>query len=401
MPLHLEEHLDAAIIEGSKLPTEVPEPIRWSFDEPQLDWRAFSLAESRNPMQATRTDDALRVILTHADTSAFVEDLLAGGIYTDFPGLLPLGPAYLMIRARTESAAEMVVVFDDLEGDDPRWLAGLFRRVSEESPMIADGSVQSYLLPLNTGRASGGACCRFGVGVGTHEPGSVDILSVRVVSKAAAFAGDPLGVMTVVDWSKENRRVLFTHTPGRVAFTVRVPRGGRLDVGLGVLQDDAPVDFRVTVTSRGQQEEASLLEETVADKAAWVQRSVDLSDFDGQTVTLALQADAEMAGTVAMWAAPGSGVHSLDALLGEESSTGYRNPRAVELIDQLEQTLDPDVIDLIYTELSDIIRADVPMTYLTMNVETYVAHRRIKGLSTPFRANPVWNAEHLWIEEPE
>jgi len=102
-----------------------------------------------------------------------------------------------------------------------------------------------------------------------------------------------------------------------------------------------------------------------------------------------------------LWAEPGSGVHSLDALLGEESSTGYRNPRVVELIDQLQATLDFDVIDQIYAELSEIIRADVPMTYLTMNVETYVAHRRIKGLSTPFRANPVWNAEHLWIEEPE
>jgi peptide/nickel transport system substrate-binding protein len=102
-----------------------------------------------------------------------------------------------------------------------------------------------------------------------------------------------------------------------------------------------------------------------------------------------------------LWAEPGSGIHSLDALLGEESSTGYRNPRVAELIDQLEQTLDPDVIDPIYAELSEIIRTDVPMTYLTMNVETYVAHRRIKGLSTPFRANPVWNAEHLWIEETE
>jgi len=102
-----------------------------------------------------------------------------------------------------------------------------------------------------------------------------------------------------------------------------------------------------------------------------------------------------------LWAEPGSGVHSLDALLGEESSTGYRNPRVVELIDQLQATLDFDVIDQIYAELSEIIRADVPMTYLTMNVETYVAHRRIKGLSTPFRANPVWNAEHLWIEGME
>jgi hypothetical protein len=42
---------------------------------------------------------------------------------------------------------------------------------------------------------------------------------------------------------------------------------------------------------------------------------------------------------------------------------------------------------------------DVPYTYLTQAVETYVAHRRVKGLSTPFRANVYWDVEHLWIEE--
>ena len=304
MPLHLEEHLDASVIEGSELPAEASEPIGWSFDEPQPDWRAFSVAESRNPMQGTRTDDALRVILTDADRSAAVGTWLGAGIYTDFPGLLTLEPAQLVIRARTESAGLMAVIHDELVGDDSRGTAGLLQGRSLPSPMIADGSVQSYLLPLDTEGASGDACCRFGVGVGTREPGSVDILSVRVVSRAAAFAGDPLGVMTVADGSKEHRRTLFTHTPGRVAFTVRVPPGGRLDVGLGVLRDDAPVDFSVMVTSKGQQEEASLLEETLADRTAWVQRSVDLSAFEGQTVTLALLADAEMPGTVALWAAP-------------------------------------------------------------------------------------------------
>ena len=304
MPLHLEERLDAATIVGSELPAEAPEPIVWSFDEPQPDWKAFSVAESRNPMQGTRTDDALRVILTDADRSAAVGPFRVAGIYTDFPGLLPLVPAQLVIRARTESAGLMAVIHDELGGDDSRGTAGLLQGLSLPSPMIADGSVQSYLLPLDTEGASGDACCRFGVVVGTREPGSVDILSVRVVSRAAAFAGDPLGVMTVADGSKEHRRTLFTHTPGRVAFTVRVPPGGRLDVGLGVLRDDAPVDFSVMVTSKGQQEEASLLEETLADRTAWVQRSVDLSDFEEQTVTLALQADAEMPGTVALWAAP-------------------------------------------------------------------------------------------------
>ncbi len=37
--------------------------------------------------------------------------------------------------------------------------------------------------------------------------------------------------------------------------------------------------------------------------------------------------------------------------------------------------------------------------YLIIAVMPYVAHRRVKGLSTPFRANVVQMAEYLWIED--
>ena len=46
-----------------------------------------------------------------------------------------------------------------------------------------------------------------------------------------------------------------------------------------------------------------------------------------------------------------------------------------------------------------IFQAELPFTYLVLDVETYVAHRRIKGLSSPWRADPVWFMEHLWLEE--
>ncbi|MEE9473126.1 MAG: sulfatase-like hydrolase/transferase, partial [Acidimicrobiia bacterium] len=304
MPLHLEEHLDAATIVGSELPADGPESMVWSFDEPQPGWRAFTQFDWRNTRQSTRTDDALRIVLTDADRHAEKSGgKPSAGVYTDFRGLERTEATHLLIRARTESAGWLSAVVDDTGPDRPDGrLAGLFQQTSDAVPMIADGSVQSYLLPIDVSQRF--AWRRIGLMVGTDELGSVDILSVSVVSQSMAFAGDPLGVMTVVAGSEEHRRTLFTHTPGRVAFTVRVPRDGRLDVGLGVVQDDAPVDFSVTVTSRGRQEEASLLEETLADRAAWVQRSVDLSDYEGQTVTLALQAHGKTPGTVALWTAP-------------------------------------------------------------------------------------------------
>lgn len=40
-----------------------------------------------------------------------------------------------------------------------------------------------------------------------------------------------------------------------------------------------------------------------------------------------------------------------------------------------------------------------PVTLLHPVVRTFMAHRRIRGLSEPFRADPVRFMEDLWIEE--
>ncbi len=64
MPLHLEDHLDAATVTGSELPADVPDPIQWRFDEPQPDWTGYSADESHSPIRVTHADDALRLALT-------------------------------------------------------------------------------------------------------------------------------------------------------------------------------------------------------------------------------------------------------------------------------------------------------------------------------------------------
>ena len=86
-------------------------------------------------------------------------------------------------------------------------------------------------------------------------------------------------------------------------------------------------------------------------------------------------------------------------MFGENSPLGFSNPRVIELLEAAQLSMDPDKIDALYRELMPIFQAELPMTFLTLEVETYVAHRRIKGLSTPFRANPDYAMEHLWIED--
>lgn len=87
--------------------------------------------------------------------------------------------------------------------------------------------------------------------------------------------------------------------------------------------------------------------------------------------------------------------------LGEGSPIGYVNPKAIELLNAANSTMNPDERDQLYRKLNPILQADLPLTFLFPLIETHVAHRRLKGLSSPHRAEPVWYMEHLWIEDEE
>jgi peptide/nickel transport system substrate-binding protein len=97
------------------------------------------------------------------------------------------------------------------------------------------------------------------------------------------------------------------------------------------------------------------------------------------------------------WSEVGTLLH----FFGEDSPIGYCNAQVTQLLDAAQKAQNPDEMDEIFRGLMSIFREDLPFTYLVLNVETYVAHRRVKGLSTPFRANPLWSVEHLWIEDED
>ena len=114
--------------------------------------------------------------------------------------------------------------------------------------------------------------------------------------------GHPSGAKSVLR-EREYRNTLYVHAPGQLRFPLRVPPGGRLDAGLAVVRADAAVTFRVRVAS-GDEDPELLFEETWSDSAAWGQRSVDLSAFEGREVTLVLENEADRSGAIALWGAP-------------------------------------------------------------------------------------------------
>ncbi len=88
-------------------------------------------------------------------------------------------------------------------------------------------------------------------------------------------------------------------------------------------------------------------------------------------------------------------------LFGKESPLGYKNPEMIRLLDMALLEMDPDKLDSIYKKIMPIFVGDMPMTFLLPQIFSTIAHRRIKGLKNLERIFPIWELEHLWIEEKE
>jgi len=307
MPLYLEEHLDAAHVEGSKVPKDNPEPVEWLFDVPQPDWKPLKpIPVEAEAVKPVRVEDALRIPLTAKNRPTNLPRLF-GAIYVELPDWNIEDWAYVEIRARTRDPIGFVSLGFNYTKEDPFgpvWPR--YSRGEDWSMPVVDGAIQTYRLSLGTRS-------RNWQGPWTHlmiictsdtdvEAATFDILSIRVVPKVARYADAPIGVRDEVR-NEEHRRTVFTRTPGKLEYRLHTPEAGRFDIGLGVLKEDAPVAFRITAKPDGG-DVVTVLEETYADHKHWAQRRIDLSDFSGKKITLSLETDADREGTVALWAEP-------------------------------------------------------------------------------------------------
>lgn len=308
MPLHLEDHLAAAKVEGAELPETVPATVEWRFSDPQPDWKPTHSHRGFKAPHVERTKDALRVTLLEGGrlpkTANAPNGSLRGGIYIDFPDWHSGDWAHVVLRARTTSSVRNVIIgLNPLEGVVPATATqATFQRNGGSTPLVSDGSVQTYHVRLNWGRGAGGLWRRVGLDFSASEPGSIDILSVSVVPTAALYAQDRLGLRSTAV-AGAYRRSVFIHAPGRLEYLVRVPSGARLQMALGVLRADVPVAFKVHARLTNG-ETTTVFQEAYADSGHWADRAIDLSSFAGKTITLALDTTASDKGTVALWGSP-------------------------------------------------------------------------------------------------
>ena len=100
MPLHLEQHLDAAVVHGSEVPSDLPEPVEWSFNQEQPEWDAVvNMNPDVKPVKLERTDDALRLTLDESTNN--LDGDPRGGIVINLPAWDPSRWDYIVVRARS------------------------------------------------------------------------------------------------------------------------------------------------------------------------------------------------------------------------------------------------------------------------------------------------------------
>ena len=182
-------------------------------------------------------------------------------------------------------------------------------------------------------------------------------------------------------WHGQNGEALREQDGRPFRFTVlAVPGDGA---------DKAAVYIQAELRRLGVQMDVSVLE--------WqsVDRRVRAGDFEAAILEMNLAVSRLFFGEAEI----GDVGKAFSYALAQGSPIGYVNPNVTALLKELRVTFNPDEEDQIYRALWPIFQADVPVTFLYALMKPTVAHRRVRGLSSPYRADPVWHMDDLWLED--
>lgn len=125
----------------------------------------------------------------------------------------------------------------------------------------------------------------------------VAISSIELVPRKANFP-QAAGRETIGK-REEYRNTLYAHSPSTITFEAPIPKEARLHFGLGIIEKNSPVKFRVVADGTNE-----LYSKTVTDADAWQDADVDLAAYGGKSARLVFETTAEKPGAVGLWANP-------------------------------------------------------------------------------------------------
>jgi len=88
-----------------------------------------------------------------------------------------------------------------------------------------------------------------------------------------------------------------------------------------------------------------------------------------------------------------------EGIFGDDSWLGYQNAEVTRLVGEIPSAVAPETRDSIHRALWPFLEEDLPAVFLYPLVGTFVADRRVRGLESYFRADPVMHAEELWLDD--
>ncbi len=288
--IRLVDRFAADTVDGSPTIADVPDGVAWEFggEPPDLDedaatwgWRAgpdVAGLEVRDGALAGSAAGAFPVLVAERASDVDERD----GLYA------------IEIRLRVSDGENLSLAFAggdsvDLDGVQQQMAASLGLL---STPLRAGDTFETYtILPQqNVGMAS----VRHLLLRPTDADGATfEIEHLRVRSRNEHLAA----VASGIGWQGLDERyheALVSRSPETPRFDLELPSTPWLDLSLGT-PEDGPVTFHVALHAGGV--ERSVLEQTVTTPYRWERRRIDLGDFEGETVTLALSLTAESDGT--------------------------------------------------------------------------------------------------------
>lgn len=123
--------------------------------------------------------------------------------------------------------------------------------------------------------------------------------------------------------------------------------------------------------------------------------SIDIQTLDEGVVGRRIRdSQFEAALTITPW-----GPNYWQRVFGEKSPLGYRNAEVDRLLERLPLAMDPREEGRVRGEITGIFRVDPPATFLFPKVTTVLAHRRVRGLSSPWHVHPLRDIDELWLDD--
>lgn len=257
------------------------------FEFSPEDEAGFRSAHGRCRLQVR--DGVLRVVVGANDY-----------LVTDRPISIPRSEVgEIAIRLRSDRDSRLTVMWQKEGSPDVPW------RNKIEINLIADGAFHTYLIDGRNALVRG---LRAGDRVGalflvpSHPPGSgIEIDYLRFGSRYAKYARATTGA-SYERLGHRWRRALYMVPSREVRFAVRVPeRDPTLDFGIGLLRNDAPVKFEVSLTSGDDDSALYAADSGSAD--SWQDVRLDLAPWAGQDVELVLRVSGSDR-NVAFWSNP-------------------------------------------------------------------------------------------------